>query len=67
MNTQARVHGTTRRPARLQRVRVYVLRPPATTAMEVSCAQAMEEREVKTESRAHLEVFRKEAPVKSQS
>ena len=66
MNTSTRVHGIMRRSACLQCVRVYVLRSPATTAMEVSCAQATEEREVKTESRAVPEVFRTAAPVKSQ-
>jgi hypothetical protein len=67
MNTRSRVHGIMRMSAYLQCVRVYVLRSPATTAMEVPCAQATEEREVKTESRALPEVFWKEAPVKSQS
>ena len=52
MNTQSRVHGIMRRTACLQCVRVYVLRSPATAAMEVSCAQATEEREVKIPSRA---------------
>jgi hypothetical protein len=52
MNTQLRVHGIMRRTACLQCVRVCVLRSPATAAMEVSCAQATEEREVKIQSRA---------------
>ena len=74
-DTQSRVHGVIRRSAWVQCVPVYVLSSPAATAMEVPRAQAIEEREVKTDSRglpdplyaALPEVFRKEAPVKSQS
>ena len=48
-------------------VSMYVLRSPSTLMTEIPRAQSTEEREVKSESRALLEVFGKEARVKIQS